>query len=306
MPEQPRPALTDAPVGATHASPAPEEEPDILDGTEPASPVEALDYQGPSLAEADPLTMPWWLKEKTREQRGDREAERIPSEVYYAALGSFFSEGWIADVRLLVKSGKEATVYCCEAQPSTGYSFLAAKVYRPAGVRHNRNPRAAYDEAALRHSFERKVKVRTFNWDSRYREGRSIADSRLRRAYERRTRTGREVQNNTWARSEYETLQRLYAAGADVPRPLSQAGNSVLMEFLGDDGGPAPMLAPATIPRDQAHALFQRLIQNLAQWLDLGIVHADLSAYNLLYWQDRVVAVLLTVAVAVVAAGCSV
>jgi RIO kinase 1 len=245
----------------------------------------------PRPEESDPLQMPWWLTDRTRRKRERQAAERVPNQIYHPALASFFSNGWISDVTLLVKSGKEATVYCCAAQPSTGYDLVAAKVYRPVGIRHNRNPEAAYQEAELRHSFERKVKVRTFTWDSRYREGRQIKDARLRRAYESHTRTGRDVQNASWARYEYETLRRLYAAGAVVPKPLAQAGNAVLMEYVGDASGPAPLLQQADIRRDQAEELFWSVIRNIALWLDCGLVHADLSAYNLLYWQGRIVAI---------------
>src|SRR5688572_18216970 len=167
--------------------------------------------------------LPWWLTDKTKRTRAARGEENVPGHVYHPALAAFFSDGWISDVRLLVKSGKEATVYSCDATPSTGYELIAAKVYRPVGVKHRRNPQAAYQEAELRHSFEKKVKVRTFKWDSRYQEGRNnIPDRRLRRAFEQHTRTGREVQDSFWARHEYETLGRLHAAGCDVPRPLAQ------------------------------------------------------------------------------------
>ena len=245
----------------------------------------------PRPEEGDPLQMPWWLTERVRRQRARQAAERVPNQIYHPALASFFSNGWIKDVTLLVKSGKEATVYCCQAHPSTGYDLVAAKVYRPVGIRHNRNPQAAYEEAELRHSFEHKVKVRTFSWDSRYREGRQIKDARLRRAYENRTRTGRDVQNASWARYEYETLRRLHGAGADVPKPLAQAGHAVLMEYVGDASGPAPLLQAADVVRADAEALFWSVIRNVALWLDCGLVHADLSAYNLLYWQRRVVAI---------------
>ncbi len=251
----------------------------------------AGDGDGPRAEELDPLNLPRWLTEKTRRERALRADERVPAHVYYPALGQFFSDGWISDVRLLVQSGKEATVYCCDANPSSGYSLVAAKVYRPVGVKHNKNPQAAYDEASLRHTFERKVKVRTFTWDARYREGRGIQDARLRRAYENHSRTGREVQNTTWARAEYETLRRLYGAGAAVPRPLAQAGNAVLMEFCGDEDGPAPALYAAALPRADAERLFWSVIENIALWLRCGLVHADLSAYNLLYWRGGITAI---------------
>lgn len=266
-------------------------EDDVLLPTAPPAGTPGLTRRpGPRL-DANGFPIAHWLTDKAIQSRARREAERVPSEVYYAALGQFFSDGWIKDVLLLVQSGKEATVYACEAHPGTGLSMLAAKVYRPVGVRHNRNPQAAYDEASLRRSFESKVKVRTFSWDARYREGRTIGDSRLRRAFERRTRTGVEVQNNTWARSEYETLKRLHAVGADVPQPLAQHGNAVLMQYLGDADGPAPSLQGVQLSKDRAPALFHRVIQNIALWLECGLVHADLSSHNLLYWQGRVVAI---------------
>ena len=236
--------------------------------------------------------LPWWLTDKTKRTRAARRDEQTPGHVYHPALAGFFSDGWISDVRLMVKSGKEATVYCCDATPSTGYDLIAAKVYRPVGVKHRRNPQAAYQEAELRHSFEKKVKVRTFRWDSRYQEGRNnVPDARLRRAFERHTRTGREVQDSFWARHEFETLRRLHAAGAAVPRPLAQAGNALLMEYLGDQADPAPPLYQATLPRERAAELFRSVMENVALWLNEGIVHADLSSYNLLYWRERIVAI---------------
>jgi RIO kinase 1 len=236
--------------------------------------------------------LPWWLTEKTKKKRAKGRDERTPGHVFYPALASFFSDGWIKDVRMLVKSGKEATVYCCEALPSTGYALIAAKVFRPVGVKHRRNPQSAYEEAELRHSFEKKVKVRTFRWDARYQEGRNnIQDARLRRAYENRSRTGRGVQDSFWAQHEFETLRRLHAAGADVPRPLALAGSALLMEYVGDEREAAPTLQQAQLPREEAQGLFERVVENIGLWLDCGYVHADLSSFNLLYWAPRVVAI---------------
>jgi RIO kinase 1 len=251
-----------------------------------------LNLEDPTELPGTPLEgLPWWLTEKTKQKRAHRQDERAPGHVFHPALASFFSDGWIKDVRLLVQSGKEATVYCCEAQPSTGYALIAAKVYRPVGVRQRRNPQSAYDEAELRQSFEYKMKVRTFKWDARYQEGRRIQDARLRRAYENRTRMGREVQDSFWAQHEYEALRRLHAAGADVPRPLAQAGNALLMEYVGNESEPAPALQQAQLPRDEAKTLFDRVIENVALWLDCGYVHADLSSFNLLWWAPRIVAI---------------
>src|SRR5688572_10908042 len=160
---------------------------------DPTDPTDLSLLNDPKLddSRAQPQTplegLPWWLSEKNKQTRATRRDEATPGHTFHPALAAFFSDGWISDVRLLVKSGKEATVYCCDATPSTGYSLIAAKVYRPVGVKHRRNPQSAYQEAKLRHSFEKKVKVRTFKWDSRYQEGRNgIQDARLRRAFETR------------------------------------------------------------------------------------------------------------------------
>jgi RIO kinase 1 len=256
--------------------------------------------EGPDEGEPGPERRGWgeregWSERVARMRDARQPPLRDPREplpgVYFTALGGFFSEGLIRDVLLLIKSGKEASVYCCQAAPHTGLDLVAAKVYRPLGVKHNRNPQAAYDEAALRRTFETKIKIRKFKRDARYQEGRVIQDARLRRAYTSHSRKGREVQNNHWAINEYETLLRLYAAGARVPRPLAQDGNALLMEYVGDGDGPAPTLREATLAPDAAPALFRGVLDDLALWLACGRVHADLSAFNLLYWAGRVVAI---------------
>ena len=88
-------------------------------------------------------------------------------------LQEFYDDNWITGPPHVVKSGKEAIVYRCRAHPSTGVEYLAAKVYRSRNHRDFRN-------------------------DSVYRKGRFIGDKRLRRAVEKKTRTGREVRFSSW------------------------------------------------------------------------------------------------------------
>jgi len=120
-------------------------------------------------------------------------------------------------VLYLVKSGKEATVYCCQAHSSTGVELLAAKVYRPRDDRRFKN-------------------------DVVYQEGRHFGKARESRAVQKKTRLGREVVFGTWVYREWEVLYLPYRAGAAVPRPWAQAGGAILMEYIGDDGGPALIL----------------------------------------------------------------
>lgn len=178
------------------------------------------------------------------------------------ALEPFFKERWISDVLHVVKSGKEATVYCCRAHPDTELGLLAAKVYR------------ARDD-------------RSFKNDAIYQEGRVVPDKRLRRAVEHKTRKGREAQFRLWVEHESQTLRMLYGAGAQVPVPFAVTGNAILMQYLGDQHAPAPTLSRVTLDRDEARPLFTRLLRDVELWLSLGRVHADLSAFNILYHRER-------------------
>lgn len=185
----------------------------------------------------------------------------LDHSVVQSALEPFFKEELITDVLHVVKSGKEATVYCCEAHVDTGAELLAAKVYR------SRNDR-------------------TFKNDAIYQEGRAaLLDRRTRKAVEQKSRFGRETQFSTWLGREFDTLRLLHAAGADVPKPYAHSSGAILMEYVGDHEGPAPALKKVRLDPDEAQPLFDRLIQNIGIWLLCGRVHADLSAFNILYWE---------------------
>jgi RIO kinase 1 len=73
-----------------------------------------------------------------------------------------------------------------------------------------------------------------------------------------------------------------------VPRPLSQIGNAVLMEYIGDVDDPAPLLKEVKLKRDEAQSLFDCIMRNIALFLEHGRIHGDLSEYNILFWQGKV------------------
>lgn len=178
------------------------------------------------------------------------------------ALEQFFADGLITRILYTVKSGKEATVYCCQADASTGVEMLAAKVYRS---RNNRG----------------------FKNDAIYQEGRLILDRHVRRAVQNKSRFGREAQFGMWIDYEFTALNALYKVGADVPRPFARSGSALLMEYLGDRQRAAPSLQSIDLARDEVYAVFDRLMRNIELWLANNYVHADLSAYNVLYWQRQ-------------------
>jgi len=186
-----------------------------------------------------------------------------------SSLRAFYDQGLITDVLALVKGGKEASVYRCAAHPATGMAFLAAKVYRPRMFRNLRN-------------------------DAMYRQGREILTpdgrpagrqaDRIRRAIRNKTAFGAQAQHTSWLMYEHMALERLHQAGAAVPRPVAASENAVLMSYHGDAQIAAPTLNTVSLERDEAERLFREVMRNVELMLQQGLVHGDLSAYNILYW----------------------
>jgi RIO kinase 1 len=188
-------------------------------------------------------------------------------EIDEALLDAFIGDGSITDVLYVVRSGKEATVYCCRGAAAYGGGLVAAKVYRP-------------------------IERRNFRNDAIYQTGRDAAmDTRTRRALANKTGHGRDVQYGAWINAEFQTMRVLYEAGADVPEVFSRSNGALLMEYFGDEDTAAPMLNWVAIPHEEAEKVLRRIIDNVTLWLANHLVHGDLSPYNLLYWDGRIVAI---------------
>jgi len=130
--------------------------------------------------------------------------------------------------------------------------------------------------------------------DALYREGRDVRDERgqvIRAPHRRRAASkgarGRQLQMTSWIEHEYEMLCLLHDAGIDVPAPYAQSGHTILMEYLGDEETPAPMLSRVRLASEQADSLFEQLMSSVELMLACGWVHADLSPFNVLYWQNK-------------------
>ncbi len=182
------------------------------------------------------------------------------------AIEPLVDDQLIQDVLYPVKSGKEATLYCCSGGARANADLVAVKIYKPQQFRAFRN-------------------------DSAYQEGRVILDRRSARAAAKRTRHGRQVQAALWTNSEFEALRVLHRAGASVPRPLGQSSGAIAMEWIGDADAPAPQLKDASLAPPQAQAVFELLLRNIELWLACNVVHGDLSAYNILWDGARLVAI---------------
>ncbi|MCO6450493.1 MAG: hypothetical protein J5I90_06850 [Caldilineales bacterium] len=196
-------------------------------------------------------------------------ASHNENRMLQAQLTSFYQEHIITDVLAPVKGGKEASVYCCRAHSSTGLELIAAKIYRPRAFRSLRND-AVYKEG--REALDA--------------EGKAIRDTRRHRALAKKTRYGKEVDIGSWIEHEFATMKMLYEAGVDVPKPLARAGTTILMEYLGDVRSPAPALNGVALDASLAQPLFQRLLNNIELMLTHNCIHADFSAYNILFWQN--------------------
>jgi RIO kinase 1 len=167
----------------------------------------------------------------------------------------------------VLKTGKEADVHLLErAVPGDPHQqvVMAAKRYR--GEEH-----------------------RTFHRSSVYTEGRRTRNSRDTRALAKKTAHGRSVAAGQWAAAEFEALRRFWLAGVPVPYPVQIDGTEILMELVTVDGEPAPRLAQTRPPAGLLASYYQQLRDAMAELARLGIAHGDLSAYNVLAADDRVV-----------------
>jgi RIO kinase 1 len=167
----------------------------------------------------------------------------------------------------IVKTGKEADVFLLErAVPGTARrTLMAAKRYRDG---HHR----------------------LFHRDAGYLEGRSHKESRVSRAMAKRTDFGKQAIAGQWAAAEFAALSRLWLAGASVPYPVQIVGTEILMEFVGDESGAAaPRLAQVRPEEADLDDLWDQLGQSLSLLARDGYAHGDLSAYNILVHEGRLV-----------------
>ena len=187
------------------------------------------------------------------------------------SLGAFHEQQWISDVLRMIKGGKEASVYLCKSGPGLEAEFLAVKVYRPRQFRNLKND-ALY-------------RVGRTEIDE---DGRAIIDEKTLHAIERRTTFGEKMRHQSWIAYEYQVLQTLLAAGVDVPAVHAMGNNAIVMEYIGDGFIAAPTLNTMSLGETEARVLFQRTLENIDCMLSNDCVHADLSAYNILYWEGEI------------------
>jgi RIO kinase 1 len=133
----------------------------------------------------------------------------------------------------------------------------------------------------------KEAEKRSFRQSVLYREGRKQRNSRSARAMENRSRFGREEQEEAWQSAEASALYRLAAAGVRAPKPYGFSSGVLLMELiLDEDGDAAPRLNDLDLSAEQARELHRVLIGQIVRMLCAGIVHGDLSEFNVLVGHD--------------------
>jgi RIO kinase 1 len=187
------------------------------------------------------------------------------------SIGQFYEHKWITDVLRRLKGGKEASVYLCRSGPAIEAPLVVAKVYRPRSLRNLKN-------------------------DGQYRTGRVDLDENGKaivkdgdlHAMAKRTKYGEELRHQSWIAYEFQTLETLQAAGADVPSPYAMEKNAILMDYIGDIDMAAPTLNSVSLEREEVKPLYERVIRNIDLLLANQRIHGDLSAYNILYWDGDI------------------
>ena len=171
-----------------------------------------------------------------------------------AGLQHLIDDGVIDEVILSLKSGKEATVYVVRS----GTQLRCAKVYR-------------------------NMAQRSFQKRAQYQEGRGVRGSRQARAIGKSTTFGRTEQEAAWKNAEVDALYQLVAAGVRVPRPHGYFDGVLIMDLVTDAAGnPAPRLGEVDLSADTAREYHRDLVRQVVRMLCIGLIHGDLSEFNVL------------------------
>lgn len=192
-----------------------------------------------------------------KEERREKEIEKTESGVFdkhtMLTISKLMSDGVIDHIDFPVASGKESFVFCAKSRDGGN---LAVKIYP--------------------------INTSIFKNMMRYIEG----DPR----YEHVKKDVKDV-IFTWARKEFVNLREIRKAGVRAPEPIEVRNNILVMEYIGDDDGPAPMLKDVRLDAETAETYLNTIVGYMKAMYKAKLVHGDLSEYNILVWEDKPVVI---------------
>ncbi len=166
-----------------------------------------------------------------------------------------------------LRAGKEAGCFLVKRSSPERFCLLVRKDYRKRSDRSYNAPVKAGERRIRRDTYMESVAIRLPSERKAVRTG---------------NMAGRLVMEAAWAQREFTALQRLWEAGAKVPYPVERTEHGFLMQYIGTISAAAPRLADVRLERDDAAAIFERLVDQLSVFAREEVVHGDLSAYNVL------------------------
>lgn len=175
-----------------------------------------------------------------------------------------------------LKSGKEAEVFLVERRFASGPRLLAHKRYRPRYPAKGELRERGFSNSTA------------YRGDAVYKAG-WFLPRRDKKAVMGGSRYGHQLAAKLWPAQEWSMLRRAWDAGVSVPYPVERTDEGLLMEFIGTEERAAPKLAEARLSADELPSAWEQLVESVRALTAAGLVHADLSAYNLLWWNGRMV-----------------
>jgi RIO kinase 1 len=175
----------------------------------------------------------------------------------------------------VLKSGKEAEVFLVERSSASASCLLAHKRFRPRHPARGELRELGFSKGTI------------YRHDAVYRQGWHL-NARDRRAVETRTDHGQEIRSRLWPANELAMLRRAWSAGASVPYPVDRTDDGVLMEYIGSAEVAAPRIVDARLARGELAGAWDQLLASVRDLARAGVVHADLSVYNVLWWDGRI------------------
>jgi RIO kinase 1 len=184
---------------------------------------------------------------------------------YPLEIEEHFDDGTLDSYLGKIAEGKEASIHLCAKRVHETQRMYAVKLYKYREKRSFKNRADYFLPITL------------------------LSHRREARAIKNKTKTGRRLEESLWMGREWETLMLLAQLKADTPSFIKKGSRSIVMEYIGDENGPAPKLIEARNEIHNPKDIFEIILGNIILFLHHNIVHADLSPYNILYDKGRVV-----------------